>query len=187
MMGQSALDATSDFVFAAPKTVSALMAVSKDQDCQKIIASHRAAVDAAWAQLNTGAIAIGRPGVYVDSRGLRATFAEHFASHSQQPHLHSHVYVDPHVETQNEGSLAPIEYQALLGAWVTAQTRYFVVLENQLTEHLGVRWKTRRDGTRELAGIPRKLLARWSDTECRTELPQRVAHELAGRPGYDSL
>jgi hypothetical protein len=171
---------TRDFTFAVPKSVSIMMAILPVDDPRSnaLIGCHDAALHEILRWLDEEA-AFARSGpAYLDSQGLKTNIMRHFGSASRQPHLHSHVLVEPTV-TGLDGHDYPLDWSTLDQVLVLAAVKYLAALRDHLTRRLGVRWT---NGHRnDIVGLPAPLLQQWTDTGCALAgIPQTIA-DPAGR------
>jgi conjugative relaxase-like TrwC/TraI family protein len=182
-------------MFAPPKTVSALWAVSDSYHRAQIEAAHRDAVASALKRTEREVSLIRRKTNNVvkfeKARGLLAAEFVHTSSRLAQgqatgaipdPQLHSHVLL--FAAERKDGKLAAIEskrlYQAARenGAWYRAQ------LAQNLKE-LGLQIERRTGkGERyfEIQGVPQELAERWST---RSEDVDRAAKLFRQRYGRE--
>ena len=182
-----------DLTFSAPKSVSALWAVSGPYRRAQIEAAHRQAVSSAMARVEREVELVRRRrgGVLRWERARSLVRAEFVHTSSRltrgqegegvpDPQLHSHVLV---VAAERwDGRFAAVDSRELFrsarvnGAWYRAELAYSL---GELG--LEVRGGTGRDGRYfEAAGIPGALAQRWS---ARTEDIDRAARAFRDRYG----
>ena len=182
-----------DLTFSAPKSVSALWAVSGPYRRAQIEVAHRRAVASALARVEREvAVVRRREGGALRWEPARSLVAAEFVHTSSRltrdqerdgvpdPQLHSHVVV---LAAQRvDGGFAAVDSRELFrsqrvnGAWYRAE------LAHEL-RGLGLRLERRtgREGRFfEVAGIPDALVKRWSR---RTEVIERAAREFRERYG----
>jgi conjugative relaxase-like TrwC/TraI family protein len=182
-----------DLTFSAPKSVSALWAVSGPYRRAQIEVAHRKAVESALARVQREVPLVRRreDGVLRQepARSLVAAKFVHTSSRLTRdqerdgvpdPQLHSHVVV---LTAQREdGRFAAVDSRELFrsqrvnGAWYRAE------LAHEL-RGLGLQLERRtgREGRFfEVSGIPDQLVKRWSR---RTEVIERAAREFRERYG----
>ncbi|GAA0591176.1 hypothetical protein GCM10010174_02820 [Kutzneria viridogrisea] len=169
---------TRDITFAAPKSVSVLMALLPPEDSRlgALLTGHEAALANVLDWLDKeGAFALSGPAV-LDCRGLDTAVVQHISSVGQQPHLHTHVLVEPTV-TGVDGRTYPVDWNTLDQVLVAAGAMYLAVLRHNLVHTLGVTWtRDHHESKWEIAGIPDTLMTRWSDTTCAlAAIPQTQA------------
>ncbi|MFW6010014.1 MAG: MobF family relaxase, partial [Actinomycetota bacterium] len=162
-----------DATFSAPKSVSALWALSPDPWVRaEVLAAHDSAVEAAlgWFDTHGAVTRRGRDGVLqVDTRGVAvATFRQH-TSRTVDPQLHTHAVVAAKVQDSTGRWLSLdarfLKYQQRTIGWV-----YDAALRAELTGRLGVEWETSLDGPIDMVCTP---------TEVREALSQRSAQVAA--------
>ncbi|KAA2261517.1 relaxase domain-containing protein [Solihabitans fulvus] len=166
-----------DITFAAPKSVSVLMALLSPEDYGPgaVFTGHEAALADTLSWLDKEA-AFARSGpAFLDCRGLNTTVVLHFASVSQQPHIHAHVLVEPSV-TGMDGRTYPVDWGTLDQALAAASSLYLAALRHNLVESLGVTWtRDHHESEWQIVGILDTLLAVWPDTTCAfPSIPQTL-------------
>jgi conjugative relaxase-like TrwC/TraI family protein len=184
-----------DLTFSAPKSVSALWAVSSPYERAQIEAAHATAVAGTVARIERDVelVRTRRDGVLEWQRAERVLAAEfvHTASRLTRdqerggvpdPQLHSHVVVLGAERT--DGRFVAVDSRELFrsaranGAWYRAELAYGL-------QELGleVRGRTGRGGRYfELAGVPERLTERWS---ARATEIDRAARAFQTRYGRD--
>ncbi|MGA2008468.1 MAG: MobF family relaxase, partial [Solirubrobacteraceae bacterium] len=182
-----------DATFSAPKSVSALWAVSDRYRRAQIEVAHRRAVASALRRVerDVGLVRRREHGQlrWENARSLVAAEFVHTSSRLTRdqerdgvpdPQLHSHVVIL--AAQRNDGRFAAVDSRELFrsqranGAWYRAE------LAHELRQlGLEVRSRTGRDGRFfELAGVPEQLVGRWSR---RSEVIERAAREFRERYG----
>jgi conjugative relaxase-like TrwC/TraI family protein len=183
-----------DMTFSAPKSVSALWAVSSPYERARIEAAHTTAVAGTIARVERD-VELLRSRVDGDLRWERASrlLAAEFVHTSSRltrdqerggvpdPQLHSHVIVLG--AERNNGRFAAVDSRELFrsaranGAWYRAE------LANGLRElGLEINSGTGRDGRYfEIAGVPEKLSERWSMRGVEIERAARAFRTRYGR------
>ncbi len=182
-----------DVTFSAPKSVSALWAVSSPYRRAQIEVAHRRAVGSALARIEREVPVVRRREAGVlrqePARSLVAAEFVHTASRLTRdqerdgvpdPQLHSHVVVL--IALRRDGRFAAVDSRELFrsqrvnGAWYRAQ------LAQELRGlGLGLDRRTGREGRFfEIKGIPTDLTKRWSR---RTDVIERAAREFRERYG----
>jgi conjugative relaxase-like TrwC/TraI family protein len=183
-----------DMTFSAPKSVSALWAVSSPYDRARIEAAHSRAVAGTIGRIerDVGLLRTRENGELRWERADRLLAAEFVHTSSRltrdqerggvpDPQLHSHVVVLG-AERMN-GRYAAVDSRELFrsaranGAWYRAE------LANGLQElGLEIHGGTGRDGRYfEVAGVPEKLSDRWSMRGAEIELAARAFRTRYGR------
>ena len=182
-----------DATFSAPKSVSALWAVSDRYRRAQIEVAHRKAVASAVSRIERDVGLVRRREYgqlrWQTAKSLVAAEFVHTSSRLTRdqerdgvpdPQLHSHVVI---LAAQREdGRFAAVDSRELFrsqranGAWYRAE------LAHELRQlGLEVRSRTGRDGRFfELAGVPQQLVGRWSR---RSEVIERAAREFRERYG----
>ncbi len=163
--GPRASVAAWDCTFSPVKSVSLLWAAGDRQVQQQVWAAHLAAVDAGLAYLEEQAafVRAGRNGVKVlDSDGLVVARMNEWTSRDGDMQLHTHCVVLNRARTRVDGKWRALDGRALLAARPGAAALYHRVLEAELTRRLGVGWRDRPEGLRELEGVSDELIAAFS-------------------------
>lgn len=172
-----------DATFSAPKSVSALWALTPDRWVRaEVLAAHDAAVDAAigWFEGYGAVTRRGTNGVdQVDTRGVAvARFRQH-TSRTLDPQLHTHAIIASKVQDPT-GTWLSLDARFLKRQQFTISWIYDAALRTELTARLGLGWEPLEDGAgqSDLAAIP---------TDVRDEFSKRAAQvqakltELIGR------
>jgi conjugative relaxase-like TrwC/TraI family protein len=184
-----------DLTFSAPKSVSALWAVSAPAERERIEQAHTQAVASTIERVEREVELVrGRAGGEVRHERARSVLAAQFVHTSSRltrdqekggvpdPQLHSHVVVLG--AERGDGRFAAVDSRALFlaaranGAWYRAQ------LAHNLERHgLEVRGQTGRGGRYfEVKGVPEKLTEQWSARAAQIE---RAAAQFRDRYGRD--
>ncbi|WP_033374729.1 MobF family relaxase [Actinopolyspora halophila] len=165
-------DATAGYelVFAPPKSVSVVWALSDDNTRELIAELHRQAVrdTLSWFENNAAFTRKGDGGyAQYDSRGITAALFEHWDSRAGDPHLHTHVPISAKVQGP-DGKWTSLDGRTVLAASVTTSEHYNSRLRDLFREH-GASWSERPQGgidlkrpVWELDGVPDDLLAGFS-------------------------
>ncbi|MBK5221817.1 MAG: relaxase domain-containing protein [Acidimicrobiia bacterium] len=149
-----------DATFSAPKSVSALWALSPDPWVRaEVLAAHDAAVDVAvaWFETHGAVTRRGRDGVLqVDTRGVAvATFRQH-TSRTVDPQLHTHALIAAKVQDPTGRWLSLdarfLKYQQRTIGWV-----YDAALRAELTGRLRVEWETSLYGPVDMVCVPAEV------------------------------
>lgn len=150
-----------DCTFSPVKSVSLLWAAG-DRDIQEQVwAAQVAAVDAGLQYLEEQAafVRAGRNGVKVlDSDGLVVARMNEWTSRDGDMQLHTHCVVLNRARTSVDGRWRALDGQPLLAAKTGAAAVYHRVLEAELTRRLGVAWRDRPEGLREIDGVSEELI-----------------------------
>jgi conjugative relaxase-like TrwC/TraI family protein len=184
-----------DLTFSAPKSVSALWAVGSPYERAQIEAAHATAVAGAVARIERDVelVRTRKDGVLEWQRAERLLAAEfvHTASRLTRdqerggvpdPQLHSHVVVLG--AERRDGRFAAVDSRELFRAARANGARYRAELAHGLQQlGLEVRGRTGRGGRYfELAGVPERLVERWS---ARTSQIEKAARAFRTRYGRD--
>jgi conjugative relaxase-like TrwC/TraI family protein len=182
-----------DATFSAPKSVSALWAVSDRYRRAQVEVAHRKAVASAVRRVERDVELVRRrEGGELRWENARTLVAAEFVHTSSRltcdqerdgvpdPQLHSHVVIL--AAQRGDGRFAAVDSRELFrsqranGAWYRAE------LAHELRQlGLEVRGRTGRDGRFfELRGVPEQLTRRWSR---RSEVIERAAREFRDRYG----
>jgi conjugative relaxase-like TrwC/TraI family protein len=173
-----------DATFSAPKSVSALWALSSDRFVQaEVLAAHDAAVDAAlgWLETHGSVTRRGAKGVFqVDTQGLTAALFRQHTSRTTDPQLHTHAVISAKVQDP-VGKWLSLDARFLMRQQRTVGWVYDAALRAELTHRLGVAWERSGSGPIDLVCVPKPvrdalsqrtvqveakladLIGRWSD------------------------
>ena len=173
-----------DATFSAPKSVSALWALSPDRFVRaEVLAAHDTAVTAAlgWFETHGAVTRRGRDGVdQVDTRGITAALFRQHTSRTVDPQLHTHAIIAAKVQDPT-GKWLSLDARFLKGQQRTIGWIYDAALRAELTARLGVTWEQTPNGPGDMTCIPEavrdvlsersgqvqeklaELIRRWSD------------------------
>lgn len=176
-----------DCTFSPVKSVSLLWAAG-DPDVQaQVWAAHLTAVDAGlgYLEAHAGYVRAGRNGVRIlDTSGLVVARMNEWTSRTGDMQLHTHCLVLNRARTLVDGKWRALDGRALLTARTGAGAIYNRTLEAELTRRLGVGWRDRPDGLRELDGVDDELIETFSSR--RRAITTKVAEMAeAYRDRYD--
>jgi len=160
-----------DLTFTAPKSVSVLMAVGDEGVRAAVRAAHEAGVTAGVSYLERHELQArrGHAGArIVSAHGFAGARYTHEMSRSGDPHLHTHVVVANAVKGPDGRWSAP-DMRPVYAAAKTAGTIAEAVMRDELSRALGVRWGAVRNGSAEIAGIPRPVLDHFSTRHAEIE------------------
>jgi conjugative relaxase-like TrwC/TraI family protein len=163
--GPQASVAAWDATFSPVKSVSLLWAAGDRHIQQQVWDAHLAAVDAGLGYLEEHAafVRAGRNGVRVlDTDGLVVARMNEWTSRDGDMQLHTHCVILNRARTSVDGKWRALDGRALLAARAGAGAIYHRVLEAELTRRLGVAWRERPEGLRELDGVPDELIEAFS-------------------------
>ena len=159
-----------DLTFSPVKSVSALWVIAPRELAERISACHDEAVrdTIGWLEKHAAYTRRGTNGIaQVDTTGVIAAAFTHRDSRAGDPDLHTHLAVSNKVCTR-DGRWLSLDGRALYRNKVAASEHYNTRLETLLTERVGVQFAGRGDAAdgkrevREIVGIDRALLRRWS-------------------------
>jgi conjugative relaxase-like TrwC/TraI family protein len=163
-----------DITFSPPKSVSILGLLSGDQAVEDATwRAHRAAVKTTMAWFERE-LAVGRRGHGGRDGVVHGTIAavgwDHATSREDDPQMHTHVSISNLIWAV-DGKLSSLDGDRFF-AGKHAREQIVKVLSNvygsemrrEMTEELGVGWTKPqgRDGHREIAGVPSKLIREFS-------------------------
>jgi conjugative relaxase-like TrwC/TraI family protein len=178
-----------DCTFSPPKSVSLLWAAGDAGLQREVWAAHLAAVDAGLGYLeeHAGYVRAGRNGVRVlDTTGLVVARMNEWTSRDGDMHLHTHCLVLNRAKTVEDCKWRALDGRALLSARAGAGALYDRTLEAELTRRLGVAWRDRPDGLRELDGVDDELIAAFSSRRrAITATVERLAVAYRDKYGVD--
>ncbi|HWV87341.1 MAG TPA: MobF family relaxase [Capillimicrobium sp.] len=169
-----------DLTFSAPKSVSVLFAVGDDALRRAVSRSHDLAVQDAVGYLEREAVQVrrGKGGAVKEhAGGLIAGAYRHRTSRAGDPQLHTHV-VAANLAQGADGRWTALHGAALYAHAKTASYLYQAALREQLAIELGVEWGPVVKGIAEVQGIPRDVLAHFSQR--RAEIVEAMA-QTGGR------
>jgi conjugative relaxase-like TrwC/TraI family protein len=177
-----------DCTFSPVKSVSLLWAAGDEQIREQVWAAHMAAVDAGleYLQEHGSYVRAGHAGVRVlDTDGFVAARFNEWTSRSGDMQLHTHCVVLNRARTVEDGRWRALDGRALLAARTGAGAIYARSVEAELTRRLGVAWRDRPDGLRELAGVDDELIETFSTRRrAITAVVERMAAVWERRHGH---
>jgi conjugative relaxase-like TrwC/TraI family protein len=163
-----------DLVFAAPKSVSLLRALTNDVAEKVVAQAHMAAVRAALTYLHQHAgytrVHNPRTGNKDLQRlpGLVGIAYQHETSRCGDPHLHTHVIV-PNRQARGDGQLVSLDSKSLHHEAKAAGIIYQAVLRHELHTERGFEWADidEHSGMAEIAGVSTACIKAWSQRSTR--------------------
>jgi conjugative relaxase-like TrwC/TraI family protein len=163
-----------DLVFAAPKSVSLVRALTDDVAEKVVAQAHLAAVRAALSYLHqhAGYTRVHNPvtGVKDLQRlpGLVGIAYQHETSRCGDPHLHTHVIV-PNRQPRGDGQLVSLDSKSLHHEAKAAGIVYQAVLRHALHTERGFEWADvdEHSGMAEVAGVTAACIKAWSQRSTR--------------------
>ena len=150
-----------DLTFSAPKSVSIVAAYADDETRERIVELHREAVSEALDWATQEGIFVARRGLdgaeTIAARPAQVVGKTEFSSRAGDPHLHQHTLISAAADTADghRTSLSGSQFfngSALIGTYFEQR------LAGKLEQELGVRFETKPNGLREIAGVDEQLL-----------------------------
>jgi len=148
-----------DATFSAPKSVSALWALTPDPWTRaEVLAAHDAAVDAtlAWFEAHGAVTRRGTDGVdQVDTLGITAALFRQHTSRTVDPQLHTHAIISAKVQDPS-GMWLSLDARFLKGQQRTMSWVYDAALRCGITARLGLDWSPVEpgEGQSDLTVVP---------------------------------
>jgi conjugative relaxase-like TrwC/TraI family protein len=161
---QGRVNAGFDLTFTAPKSVSVLLAIGDERVRQAVLRAQETGVAAGLGYLEAHELQARRGAGgqrIIAAYGLVGAAYAHEMSRSGDPHLHTHAVI-ANAARGADGRYSAPDMRPVFHAAKTAGTIQEAVLRYELTRALGVVWGPVRNGTAELAGIPRTVLEHFS-------------------------
>jgi len=170
-----------DATFCAPKSVSILHGLGTPDIRSAVSQAHDVAVREALAVFETEA-SRGRRGhggaEVVDGDGFVAAAFAHRTSRAGDPHLHTHVVIANLVHGADDRWTA-LDARPLYHWSKTVGYLYEAELRHQLTQTVGVEWRTVRRGIADVTTVPMQVVDAFSTR--RHEIEDHMA-----KNGFDS-
>ncbi|KUI22699.1 MobF family relaxase [Mycobacterium sp. GA-2829] len=163
-----------DLVFAAPKSVSLLRALTDDVAEKVLQAAHSRAVTAAMTYLHqhAGYTRVHNPATGNKDLqrlpGLVAIAYQHETSRCGDPHLHTHVIL-PNRQPRSDGTLVSLDSKSLHHEAKAAGIIYQATLRHELHAERGFEWHPvdPHSGMAEIAGVDPASIKAWSQRSTR--------------------
>jgi conjugative relaxase-like TrwC/TraI family protein len=172
-----------DLTFAAPKSVSVLVALAPTHVAAGVLAAHDTAVGSAFEYVETRALAVRR-GTGGDRwvlpvTGATAAAFTHGLSRAGDPHLHTHLVL-ANLAQGDDGRWSALDSRGLFAHARAAGELYRAHLRSEMSDRLGVDWVRTAGGWSEVAGVPPLAIGAFSSR--RADIEQ----EVAGRGVYSA-
>ena len=162
-----------DLTFAAPKSVSVLLALAPPEVGAAVLAAHEAAAASAFSYVEERAIAVrrgeGGDRTLLPVTGVAAAAFTHGLSRASDPHLHTHVVVANRAQG-TDGRWSALDSRGLFAHARAAGALYRAHLRSGLSERLGVDWVRTGGGRSEVAGIPALAIGAFSSRRADIEI-----------------
>ena len=166
-----------DLTFSVPKSVSALWAIADPAIQAVIYRAHQDAIQVAlaWAEENVLFSRSGRGGVVQEPiRGVVAVGFDHWDSRAGDPHLHTHLVIANRAPCARDRVWRALDGRTLFRYVVAVSELHEGVLQDLLTERLGLAWeeRIRRHSAvprHEIAGVPDALISEFSRRSAQIE------------------
>ncbi len=163
-----------DLVFAAPKSVSLLRALTDDVAEKVMAIAHTRAIKAAMTYLHAHAGYTRVHNAVTGEKdmqrlpGLVAVAYQHETSRCGDPHLHTHVIL-PNRQPRADGALVSIDSKSLHHEAKAAGIVYQAVLRHELHAERGFEWNRvdEHSGMAEIAGVDTDSIKAWSRRSTR--------------------
>lgn len=153
-----------DVTCSAPKSVSVLFALGDDEIRHRVLQSHDRAVEAlvGWIERHAHTrYRIGGEVAVVDADGIVAALFRQHTSRALDPQIHTHVVIPNRVKSP-DGRWLALDARLIKRDQRTLSALYHAALRAELTQRLGVRWRTPDNGIAEMADIPDAVLTEYS-------------------------
>ena len=153
-----------DITCSAPKSVSVLFALGGDETRRRVLDAHDRAVEAlaGWIERHAHTrYRIGGEVAVVDADGIVAALFRQHTSRALDPQIHTHVVIPNRVKSP-DGRWLALDARLIKRDQRTLSALYHAALRSELTQHLGVRWRTPENGIAEMADVPDVVLTEYS-------------------------
>lgn len=168
-----------DATFSAPKSVSVLFALGNGQIREQVVEAHDNAVAAVLGCVEDHAHTRLRQHGHitcVDAEGIMVGVFRQHTSRRLDPQLHTHAVIANKVQGP-DGRWLALDARSLIHDQRTGRALYHASLRAELTRRLGVEWETPEHGIAEIAGMPKEVLAGFSQRSNDIERRFRVKLE----------
>jgi conjugative relaxase-like TrwC/TraI family protein len=153
-----------DATFSAPKSVSVLFAIGDEQIREQAVEAHDNAVAAVLGWVEDHAHTRLRQHGHimcVDVDGIVVGVFRQHTSRRLDPQLHTHAVIANKVRGP-DGRWLALDARSLIHDQRTGMALYHASLRAELTRRLGVAWEEPEHGIAEIAGVPKEVLAEFS-------------------------
>lgn len=170
-----------DALFALPKSVSLLFALSSAGARDQVVRAHAEARDqtlaylehhGAWVQEPTGERR------FLRADGMLWAAFTHHVTRSGDPHLHSHVLIANRVPSSARG-WSTLELRSLLGERDAASALHAASLRHELARRLGVGFRDRSAPNSDVAGFSDRVIDSFSSRSA--EISRNGGDSFKGR------
>lgn len=153
-----------DVTCSAPKSVSVLFALGDDEVRQRVLQSHDRAVEGlvGWIERHAHTrYRIGGEVAVVDAKGIVAALFRQHTSRALDPQVHTHVVIPNRVKSP-DGRWLALDARLIKRDQRTLSALDHAALRAELTQNLGVCWRTPENGIAEMADIADVVLTEYS-------------------------
>jgi conjugative relaxase-like TrwC/TraI family protein len=167
-----------DATFSAPKSVSVLFALGGEQIREQVVEAHDSAVGAVLGWVEDHAhTRLRQQGdvVHVDAEGIMVGVFRQHTSRRLDPQLHTHAVIANRVRGP-DGRWLALDARPLICDQRTLSALYHAALRAELTRRLGVEWEIPENGIAEIAGMPKEVLAGFSQRTA--DIERRLVEKL---------
>ncbi len=167
-----------DATFSAPKSVSVLFGLGDESIRDEVVRAHEAAVEAVMGWIQDHAhtrMRVHGHVMCVDAEGIVVGVFRQHTSRRLDPQLHTHAVIANRVLAPNGRWLA-LDARTIKLDQRTLSALYHASLRAELTGRLGVRWREPEHGIAEIADMPERVLAEFSQRT--SDVDQRFAAKL---------
>lgn len=179
-----------DATFSAPKSVSAMWALSEDPFVRaETLAAHDTAVLAAleWFQTRGAVTRRGTDGAHqVDTGGVAAALFRQHTSRTGDPQLHTHAVITAKVQDAT-GRWLSLDARFLKYHQRTISWLYAAALRSELSARMGLKWGPLLEGHADIDGVESGVVELFSKrrTQVEAALNERVARWVDEHDGSE--